>query len=68
MFTGGMITGFRSWLGIERKGIFKIKRLSDKLSQCKYFDWNLDIKKSTAMPPIEIRRELSEYTCSYEVC
>ena len=48
------------WLGLEKKRDYsKLARISVNFSNENDFHWNLDIKKSTATPPIEIRRELS---------
>lgn len=48
------------WLGLEKKRDYsKLSRIAVNFSNSNDFNWNLDIKKSTATPPIEIRRELS---------
>lgn len=48
------------WLGLEKKRDYsKLARIAVNFPNTGDFDWNLDIKKSTATPPIEIRRELS---------
>jgi hypothetical protein len=48
------------WLGLEKKREYsKLVRISVNFSNAKDFDWNLDIKKSTATPPIEIRKDLA---------
>lgn len=48
------------WLELEKKRDYsKLARISVNFSNVNDFNWNLDIKKSTAIPPIEIRRELS---------
>jgi hypothetical protein len=48
------------WLGLEKKRDYsKLARIEVSFSNENDFNWNLDIKKSTAIPPIEIRRELS---------
>lgn len=47
------------WLGIEKKREYsKLARIAVNFPNANDFDWNLDIKKSTATPPIEIRKEL----------
>ncbi|MEO9256905.1 MAG: ATP-binding protein, partial [Crocinitomicaceae bacterium] len=48
------------WLGLEKKRDYsKLARISVNFTNANDFNWHLDIKKSTATPPIEIRRELS---------
>lgn len=48
------------WLGLEKKRDFsKLARISINFSNGNDFNWNLDIKKSTATPPPEIKSELS---------
>ena len=48
------------WLGLEKKRDYsKLARIEVNFSNANDFNWNLDIKKSTATPPVEIRRELS---------
>jgi hypothetical protein len=48
------------WLGLEKKRDFsKLARISVNFTNESDFNWQLDIKKSTATPPIEIRKELS---------
>jgi hypothetical protein len=48
------------WLGLEKKRDYsKLARIAVNFSNTNDFNWNLDIKKSTAMPPIDIRKELS---------
>ena len=50
------------WLGLEKKRDYsKLARIAVNFSNSNDFDWNLDIKKSTATPPIEIRRELIKH-------
>ncbi|MCL2246478.1 MAG: ATP-binding protein [Lentimicrobiaceae bacterium] len=47
------------WLGLEKKRDYsKLARIAVNFSNANDFNWQLDIKKSTATPPIEIRREL----------
>jgi len=47
------------WLGLEKKRDYsKLARIAVNISNSNDFNWHLDIKKSTATPPIEIRREL----------
>jgi hypothetical protein len=48
------------WLSLEKKRDYsKLARISVNFTNENDFNWNLDIKKSTATPPIEIRKELS---------
>jgi hypothetical protein len=48
------------WLGLEKKRDYsKLARIAVNFTNANDFNWHLDIKKSTATPPIEIRRELS---------
>ena len=52
-----LVTG--DWLGIEKKREYsKLARIAVNFPNTGDFDWNLDIKKSTATPPIEIRKDL----------
>lgn len=47
------------WLGLEKQREYsKLVRISINFPNAGDFDWNLDIKKSTAIPPIEIRKDL----------
>ena len=47
-------------VGLEKKRDYsKLARIAVNFPNTSDFDWNLDIKKSTATPPIEIRRELA---------
>lgn len=48
------------WLGLEKKRDYsKLARIAVNFTNANDFNWHLDIKKSTATPPIEIRKELS---------
>ncbi len=48
------------WLGLEKKRDYsKLARVEINFPNSNDFNWHLDIKKSTAIPPIEIRKELS---------
>lgn len=48
------------WLGLEKKRDFnKLARIEINFSNNNDFNWNLDIKKSVAYPPLEIRKDLS---------
>lgn len=47
------------WLGLQKKRDYsKLARIAVNFSNENDFNWHLDIKKSTATPPIEIRKEL----------
>jgi hypothetical protein len=47
-------------LGLEKKRDYsKLARIAVNFTNANDFNWHLDIKKSTATPPIEIRKELS---------
>jgi hypothetical protein len=48
------------WLGLEKKRDYsKLARIAVNFTNANDFNWHLDIKKSTATPPIEIRKELT---------
>jgi hypothetical protein len=60
VYRGDRLLVAADWLGIEKKREYsKLARVSINFSNATDFDWSLDIKKSTATPPIGIRRELS---------
>ncbi|MCU0440693.1 MAG: ATP-binding protein [Raineya sp.] len=60
IYRGDRLLVSGDWLGIDKKRDYaKLARISVNFSNSSDFNWNLDIKKSTATPPIEIRRELS---------
>lgn len=60
VYRGDRLLVAGDWLGIEKKREYsKLARIAINFPNANDFDWNLDIKKSTAMPPIEIRKELS---------
>lgn len=60
VYRGDRLLVSGDWLGIEKKREYsKLARIAINFPNANDFDWNLDIKKSTAMPPIEIRKELS---------
>lgn len=47
------------WLGLQKKRDYsKLARIAVNFSNTSDFSWHLDIKKSTASPPLEIRHEL----------
>ncbi|SNR58793.1 ATP-binding protein [Lutibacter flavus] len=60
IYRGDRLIVSGDWLGLEKKRDYsKLARISVNFPNVNDFDWNLDIKKSTATPPIAIRRELS---------
>lgn len=60
VYRGDRLLVSGDWLGLEKKRDYaKLARIAVNFSNSNDFNWNLDIKKSTATPPIEIRRELS---------
>lgn len=60
IYRGDRLLVAGDWLGLEKKRDFsKLARIAVNFSNVNDFNWHLDIKKSTAIPPIEIRRELS---------
>lgn len=60
VYRGDRLLVAGDWLGIEKKRDYsKLSRIAVNFSNANDFNWNLDIKKSTATPPIDIRRELA---------
>ncbi len=60
IYRGDRLLVAGDWLGLEKKRDYsKLARIAINFSNENDFNWNLDIKKSTAIPPIEIRRELT---------
>jgi hypothetical protein len=60
IYRGDRLLVAGDWLGLEKKRDYsKLARISINFSNTNDFNWNLDIKKSTATPPVEIRRELA---------
>ena len=60
IYRGDRLLVSGDWLGLEKKRDYsKLARIAVSFSNEDDFNWQLDIKKSTAIPPIEIRRELS---------
>ncbi len=60
IYRGDRLLVSGDWLGLEKKKEYsKLARIEVKFSNYSDFDWQLDIKKSTASPPLSIRRELS---------
>lgn len=59
IYRGDRLLVAGDWLGIQKKRDYsKLARISVNFSNENDFNWHLDIKKSTATPPIEIRKEL----------
>lgn len=59
IYRGDRLLVSGDWLGLEKKRDYsKLARIAVCFSNENDFNWHLDIKKSTANPPIEIRREL----------
>jgi hypothetical protein len=59
IYRGDRLLVAADWLGLQKKRDYsKLARISVNFTNENDFDWHLDIKKSTATPPIEIRKEL----------
>jgi hypothetical protein len=59
VYRGDRLLVAGDWLGLEKKRDYsKLARIAINFSNVNDFNWNLDIKKSTATPPVEIRQEL----------
>lgn len=60
IYRGDRLLVAADWLGLEKKRDYsKLARIAISFSNANDFNWNLDIKKSTATPPVELRKELS---------
>ncbi len=60
IYRGDRLLVAGDWLGLENKKEYsKLARIEIKFSNLSDFGWQLDIKKSTANPPLSIRRELA---------
>jgi hypothetical protein len=60
IYRGDRLLVAGDWLGLEKKRDYsKLARIAVNFTNANDFNWHLDIKKSTATPPIKIRRELS---------
>lgn len=60
IYRGDRLLVSGNWLGIEKKRDYsKLARIAVNFTNVNDFNWHLDIKKSTANPPLEIRKELS---------
>ena len=59
VYRGDRLLVAADWLGLQKKRDYsKLARISVSFTNENDFNWHLDIKKSTATPPIEIRKEL----------
>lgn len=59
IYRGDRLLVAGDWFGLQKKRDYsKLARIAVNFSNANDFNWNLDIKKSTATPPIEIRKEL----------
>ncbi|NBG67026.1 ATP-binding protein [Acidiluteibacter ferrifornacis] len=59
IYRGDRLLVTADWLGLQKKRDYsKLARIAVNFSNENDFNWHLDIKKSTATPPIEIRKEL----------
>lgn len=60
IYRGNRLLVACDWLGLEKKRDYsKLARIAVNFTNINDFNWQLDIKKSTATPPIEIRKELA---------
>lgn len=60
IYRGDRLLVAGDWLGLERKRDYsKLARIAVNFSNTGDFNWNLDIKKSTATPPLSVKNELS---------
>ena len=60
IYRGDRLLVAGDWLGLEKKRDYsKLARIAVNFTNASDFNWHLDIKKSTATPPIEIKKELS---------
>lgn len=60
IYRGDRLLVAGDWLGLERKRDYsKLARIAVNFTNTGDFNWNLDIKKSTATPPLSIKSELS---------
>ena len=60
IYRGDRLLVAGDWLGLEKKRDYsKLARIAVNFTNENDFNWHLDIKKSTASPPLEIRKELS---------
>lgn len=60
IYRGDRLLVAGDWLGLEKKRDYsKLARIAVCFTNENDFNWHLDIKKSIATPPIEIRKELA---------
>lgn len=60
VYRGDRLLVSGDWLGVQNDREYsKLARIAIDFPNANDFDWNLDIKKSTATPPIEIRKDLA---------
>jgi hypothetical protein len=60
IYRGDRLLVAGDWLGLEKKRDYsKLARIAVNFTNANDFNWHLDIKKSTASPPLEIKKELS---------
>jgi hypothetical protein len=60
IYRGDRLLVAGDWLGLEKKRDYsKLARIAICFTNENDFNWHLDIKKSIATPPIEIRKELA---------
>jgi hypothetical protein len=60
IYRGDRLLVAGDWLGLEKNRDYsKLARIAVNFTNTNDFNWQLDIKKSTATPPIKIRRELA---------
>ena len=60
IYRGDRLLVAGDWLGLEKKRDYsKLARIAVCFTNTNDFNWNLDIKKSVATPPLEIRKELA---------
>jgi hypothetical protein len=60
VYRGDRLLVAGDWLGLEKKRDYsKLARIAVNFTNANDFNWHLDIKKSTATPPLEIRKELA---------
>ena len=60
VYRGDRLLVAGDWLDIDKKREYsKLARISINFPNAVDFDWNLDIKKSTAIPPVSLRKDLA---------
>lgn len=59
IYRGDRLLVAGDWLGLEKKRDFsKLARIEVNFTNDNDFNWNLDIKKSVAYPPLDLRKDL----------